>query len=125
MLLRITSTLGRFVMLRKMCSLPELLQRFDAKPTAVPVTDAQVDRLVRLTNALVCRIYGRKRCLPRSLILFRFLRRWGYPVSLHIGMTRKNGDVRGHAWLESRGHPFAEQADPRDAYKTLYAYPAR
>ena len=124
MLLQIACLLGRFMMMRQVCSLPGLVRQFDAKPAVRRVTDARVPRLVGLTHALVCRMYGRKRCLPRSLVLFRFLRRWGYPVSLHIGMAPSKGAFAGHAWLELQGVPFAERSDPREVYKTMYAYPA-
>lgn len=125
MLLRIGGLLVLFVLLRRVCSLPTLLRWFDARPAARPAAVHQVDQVVPFTDALLRRVYGPDYCIPRSLVLFRFLRRWGYPARFHIGMAREDGELGGHAWLALHGQPFAERKDPRDLFRTLYVYPLR
>lgn len=84
----------------------------------------EVKRLVRLTQGLLRHLYRQDFCYPRSLILFHFLSRWGYPVRLHFGIRREGTRLAGHAWLELDEQPFAETRDPRATYSTTFTYPS-
>ena len=123
-LLCIGGLLTRFVMLRRMCSLPSLVHWFDAKPAAETEDLQQIGWVVQFTDALLRRVYGSDYCIPRSLVIFRFMKRGGYPVRLHIGMARIEGKVCGHAWVDLQGQPFAERTDPHAVFKSLYTYPS-
>jgi len=122
-LLQISGLLGGFMVLQRVLPLPSLIRFFDARPRARSVGKARADRVIKLTNALLQCIYGRDFCLQRSLVLFHFFRKWGYPVRIHFGITRKEGKLTGHAWLDEHGTPFAEHDDPALVYRTIYVYP--
>ncbi len=54
----------------------------------------------------------RPRCLHRSLVLDRWLRREGLPSELRIGVAKAGDTLRAHAWVELGGqvvndHPAA------------------
>lgn len=56
----------------------------------------------------------RRRCLLRSLVLYRLLRQAGRPAQFVMGVRRDpGGAILGHAWLERDGqevHPYGEDA---------------
>jgi hypothetical protein len=39
-------------------------------------------------------------CLPRSLVLWFLLRRQGVSAELRIGVQKREGDLKAHAWVE-------------------------
>ncbi len=87
------------------------------------------ERLVELVSALL----GRRRsnlgpwkagCLSRSLVLFRLLRQAGCPVVVRFGVAKEGDAISGHCWLEHNGAAVAEEADPRQAFRAIYSYPA-
>jgi hypothetical protein len=45
----------------------------------------------------------RARCLHRSLVLHRWLRRQGLPSQLRIGVSKSAGAFAAHAWVEMDG----------------------
>jgi hypothetical protein len=47
-------------------------------------------------------------CLRRSLTLYYFLRRRGYPVRLALGACPSPNGLVAHAWLTLDGHPVFE-----------------
>lgn len=53
------------------------------------------------------------RCLPQALCLRWLLGRHGIVSELCIGVERRRGDLRAHAWVERDGRPIGE--DPRVA----------
>lgn len=59
------------------------------------------------------------RCLPRALVLWRFLSRRGIPGELQIGVRTEAGELRAHAWVELDGRPLGEGADVGDLYASL------
>jgi len=62
-----------------------------------------VDRLVWSVVA-TAGYMPRATCLTQALAAHVLLRWYRYPSSVHIGVTRgQPGQLRGHAWLESRG----------------------
>ena len=65
----------------------------------------------------------RRRCLPRSLVLFRWARRLGLPASLHLAMHRQGPGRDGHSWVLIDGKPLFESVDPDTRFVELYRYP--
>lgn len=49
-----------------------------------------------------------RRCLPRSLALYRALSRAGASPQLWIGFRKVAGRVDGHAWITVDGRPVGE-----------------
>ena len=49
-----------------------------------------------------------RRCLPRSLALYRALSRLGAAPELWIGFRKLAGRVDGHAWVTVDGRPVGE-----------------
>jgi hypothetical protein len=47
-------------------------------------------------------------CLQRSLLLYRVLSRAGADPTLMVGFLRRNGRIRGHAWVTVDGNPVIE-----------------
>lgn len=67
--------------------------------------DRDRDRLVALSQrvtALLSR-HPERRCLVRSLVLYRFLLRAGYAPELQVGFERTEAGLRGHAWVRVDG----------------------
>lgn len=80
---------------------------------------AEVARLVDGVAALL-----RTSCLPRSLVLWRFLRRRGASAGVRLGVSRQaDGSLRAHAWLEFEGAPLNDYADVLERYAALPSQP--
>jgi len=45
-------------------------------------------------------------CLKKALVLSWLLGRWGIPTALRIGVSREEGKLRAHAWLDYAGEPI-------------------
>jgi hypothetical protein len=109
-------------------SLPDLLRRLDPgvspgqrDETLLRITAGFADSLLRYR---IFQRYGK--CLLRSLILFRFLRRQGWPVEIHFGVRKTTGDltdITGHSWLVLDGEPFLEDESQHDSFATTMCYP--
>ena len=103
--------------------LPELIARM-GHASAKPKTDPA--RLVRAADWFLHPLYGSGRCVPRSLILFRLLRRRGHNPTVVYGLKPEKRDgIAGHAWVLLDGKPFAEWDDPTLKYIETYRYPAQ
>lgn len=110
----------------RLFSVPRLVRIFDVPRAARSASGPDRRRLTWLTDALLRRFSFRRRgrCLPRSLLLFRFLRRRGDEASrLCFGVAKVEGQLRGHAWVEIDGEPFAEASAPDASFHRTYAYP--
>ena len=57
-------------------------------------------------------------CLRRSLTLYYFLTRLGYPVQVAMGATTRRGQLSAHAWLTLDGTPVLER-DSVSPYKVM------
>ena len=115
--------LAKLMLLQRVRSLPALLRAFDAAPggcaPAVPLR-----RLVWLSRVLLTRTHHTDFCLPQSLVLFHFLRKWDAPVQIHVGVRRRGDALAGHAWLTLAGRPVVEARDPASVYATTFSYPS-
>jgi hypothetical protein len=68
--------------------------------------------------------YNRKgNSFPRSLALYWFARRMGYPVQFHCGVRMGYLHMEGHAWLTWNGEPFREMTRQWEMYTITYSYP--
>jgi Transglutaminase-like superfamily len=94
-------SLGRlpFTMLRRLVTSG---RRDDGQNAAVdPVLANQVAWAVTAASR---RVPGPATCLSRALTVHAMLLRRGYPSRLHIGVVRGGqGELDGHAWVESAG----------------------
>lgn len=109
------------LVLQRAVSLPRLMRIFDARPA--PRGRIEPARLVYLATGLVRATLRDRYCMKRSLLIFHFLRRWGYDARILFGVVRDGDELRGHAWIELNGAPLAERGDPRRAYAVTYSYP--
>lgn len=68
--------------------------------------------------------YNRKgNCFPRSLALYWFARRLGYPVLFRCGVKKGMRSLDGHAWLTVGGQPFYELGRHWQDYTVTFSYP--
>jgi Transglutaminase-like superfamily len=66
----------------------------------------------------------RPTCLAKALVVFTLLKRRGLPAELVIGVSKTQGLLEGHAWVELGGAAVVV-ADPRSAsYAPLVRIPA-
>ena len=63
-------------------------------------------------------------CFPRSLTLYRFARRLGFPVSFLCGVRRAGPNLEGHAWLMLNGVPFLEPTTHWTEFAVSYTFPS-
>ena len=115
--------LAKVILLQRMLSLPTLVRAFDAEP-GQRAPSVSLRRLVWLSRALLVRTHRADFCLPQSLVLFHFLRKWGEPVQIHFGVRRSGDALVGHAWLTLAGRPVVEARDPKSVYATTFSYPS-
>jgi hypothetical protein len=48
-------------------------------------------------------------CLPRSLVLHRWLQREGLPSDLRIGVMKDGEELKAHAWIQLGNHVINDQ----------------
>ena len=63
-------------------------------------------------------------CWKRAAVLHRYLARNGIPTRIIFGVRNdpSDGEVTGHAWLESEGQPILETTPPE--YVATYRFPS-
>ena len=112
-------------LLIRLLPLPRLMALLDTQAPRPPRSPMAPAALVELTQALLRLSWPRRhrQCMARSLTAFYFLRRWGHPVRLYVGVAKREGALTGHCWLELGGAPLAEPMDPRLAFTTVAAFP--
>ena len=60
------------------------------------------------------------RCLPRSLVLWHFLRNRGVSTEIRLGVAKfADGGLSAHAWVEFGGAPLNERSDLFERYAAL------
>lgn len=116
----------RVRVLLRFLSLPHALGLLEPKagrsnPIGIPLDDLiyYVDRWLLLFP------YNAKgNCFPRSVTLYRYARRAGFPVRLHCGVRKSHGILDGHAWLTLDGSPFHELSRQWQHFTVTFSYPA-
>jgi Transglutaminase-like superfamily len=73
-----------------------------------------VDRIIVRGRPLV-----RPGCLTRGVTLYYALRRHGVDVALCFGVGPHEGEMAGHCWLDLKGQPFLEPADPLSKFTEM------
>lgn len=97
-------------------------------PTTTPPTVeiSEVRRVVRHVDGVMRRapilFFGH--CLLRSLTLYYFCTRLGYPVRIAFGIRRNpDGSVDAHGWLVLDDRPFMERGAPEVDYLQVWHLP--
>ncbi len=107
--------------LRGMARTRALLQRLGRSHVnkAVALEPREIARLVDASAALV-----HASCLPRTLVLWHFVRDRGAAAEVRLGVSRlADGRLAAHAWLEFDGRPLNEAADVFEQYAALPSAP--
>ena len=60
-------------------------------------------------------------CLRRCLVQQRLLSRRNLNTKLHIGVTKKSGELTAHSWLSYQGIVINDSADVVERYTELQA----
>jgi hypothetical protein len=94
------------------------LARLEQRARAGALAPAEIARLVDAAAALL-----RARCLPRSLVLWHFLRHRSASAEVRLGVSKlANGSLHAHAWLEFEGLPLNDRTDVFERYAALPSY---
>jgi hypothetical protein len=125
-------TILRAECLLRAASLTTLLRRFGRGPsfaaahqeTTASPGDGSLDQVRRYSNFIATVILrSRRPCLLRCLVLYRYCRRRGVPVSIHFGIRRGTDGLQGHSWLCLHGTPLFEEEEKLQGYANVYTYP--
>ena len=125
-------TILRAECLLRVVNLTTLLRRFGRGPSFAashPETmqspdSGSLDRLRRYSNFIATVILrSRRPCLLRCLVLYRYCRRRGVPVSIHFGIKRETDGLQGHSWVSLDGTPLFEEEELLQVYANVYTYP--
>lgn len=124
--LRICAVLVAVSALLPFVKVKDLLRRLS--PSVMPPRQelAKVQAVVRHLDGVLRRAptlpFGY--CLLRSLTLYYFCTRLGYPVRVSFGTRlRAEGGLDAHGWLVLDGSPFMERGDPHGSYATVWCLP--
>jgi hypothetical protein len=125
--LHVVSWLFRLPILLRIHTVPVLLERLAPSEDGGTGTRMNLDDAVGIvTRACNLRLFRSrlfpKHCLRQSLALYRTLRRMGYPVQIHFGVIKDEGDFRGHSWVTIGGEAVADTARS-GVFKAVYSYP--
>ena len=113
-------------------SLTALLGRFGRDPSSgatrretPPQPDGgSLERIRRYSNFISkALLRSRHPCLLRCLVLYRYGRRRGVPVSIHFGVKRGVDGLQGHSWVSLDGTPLFEAEEALRSYASIYTYP--
>jgi transglutaminase superfamily protein len=106
-------------------SLPLVLDRLNPCSMAGRLDGAVMGDLVRYVDRwLQLFPYNKKgNCFPRSLALYWFARRLGYPVLFHCGVRKEVSNLDGHAWLTLDRQPFHEAGQHWQRFTVTFSYP--
>ena len=121
-------------LLQRCLSLPKLLALLTPQAGSKPTDPVAPFKLQRHVDRLLRTRIGpyQPNCLKRSLVLYRFLRKAGYEVTLCLGVQKADacptadttGSFSGHAWLTQSGEPFLE-SNPAglERFAVTFRYP--
>jgi hypothetical protein len=106
-------------------SLPLVLDRLNPRSMTRRPGEAMMGDLVYYVDRwLQLFPYNKKgNCFPRSLALFWFARRLGYPVHFHCGVRKDVSNLDGHAWLTLDCQPFHEPGRHWQQFTVTFSYP--
>jgi len=106
-------------------SLPMVLDRLNPHSMAGRLDEAVMGDLVYYVDRwLQLYPYNKKgNCFPRSLALYWFARRLGYPVLFHCGVRKEVSNLDGHAWLTLDRQPFHEKGQQWQCFTVTFSYP--
>jgi hypothetical protein len=106
-------------------TLPAMLKRLDPGALSGKPDSARFEDLVYYTDLWLQRFpYNAKgNCFPRSLALYWFATRSGYPVSFHCGVRKDGFGLDGHAWLTLDHHPFHEPGQHWQRFTVTFSFP--
>jgi hypothetical protein len=106
-------------------SLPLMLDRLNPRSMAGRPDEAVMGDLVSYVDRwLQLFPYNKKgNCFPRSLALYWFARRLGYPVLFHCGVRKEVSNLDGHAWLTLDRQPFHEAGQHWQRFTVTFSYP--
>jgi hypothetical protein len=113
----------RLLLRRK--SLPLVLDRLNPRSmTGRPDEVVMGDLAYYVDRWLTLFPYNKKgNCFPRSLALYWFARRLGYPVLFQCGLRKEDLNLDGHAWLTLDRQPFHETGQPSQRFIVFFSYP--
>ena len=127
LLCRMAWWVGVLSLTAKCCPLPQALQivseRKLRKPT-LPKTYSG-DRLAKAIDLLLSAdfLIFKPVCWKRAAVLRRYLSLNGITTRIIFGLRKEtDGNVSGHAWLESEGQPILEIMPPE--YVVTYRFPS-
>ena len=104
--------------------LPKLLAWLTPAACSRRATPQSLEHAVWCATILLRLVFPwRRKCLPRTLTLYYFATRSGYPVRVHCGIQRHGDNLQGHAWLSLYGCPFLENDDPMPHYVIVWTFP--
>ena len=110
---RIAAFLMVFPVLVRTFPIQRVVDVLTPRPTQVRPTRPRPD--VERVQWAVDRLYMRRPlrsygpCLRRTLTLYYFVTRLGYPVKVALGAYVRDGQLQAHAWLTLDGQPFLER----------------
>lgn len=107
-------------------TLPRAMRWLDPGLGPGPARAGVLDRHLRVATGLFRDVRRRigSNCMRRSLVLFRCLRREGFPVAIVFGVKRNgDGGLDGHAWIEIDSRPILEPGEPREEFAVAFVYP--
>jgi len=113
----------RLLLRRK--GLPLVLGQLDSSLTRDRCSEAVVaDFVYYVDRWLQLFPYNKKgNCFPRSLAIYWFARRGGYPVRFHCGVRKEDSNLAGHAWLMFHEQPFHEAGQQWQSFIVTFSYP--
>ncbi|SPP66705.1 conserved hypothetical protein [Nitrospira lenta] len=106
-------------------SLPAVLKRLNPGALSGRPDPARFEDLVYYVDCWL-RLFpynAKGNCFPRSLALYWFATRSGYPVSFHCGVRKDGAGLDGHAWLMLDRQPFHEPGQHWQRFTVTYSFP--
>jgi hypothetical protein len=92
------------------------------RPKLKPQRAAKIVRRIAGMRIFRMSVFPRP-CLRRALVLFKHLRRMGYPASFVIGVLTHGNNLRAHSWVTVNTRMVGEP-DSTSRYRPVYTYPA-
>ncbi len=113
-------------------SLTALLQQFgrgalygwDRGERSARPDGGSLQRVRRYSDFIATTLFrSRRPCLLRCLVLYRYGRERGVPLSIHFGVRTEGDGLKGHSWVSLHGTPLFEPQETLRSYICVYIYP--